>query len=275
MASPFPGMDPFLEDPRLLESFHNRFIGVLDELISARVRPHFYVEEQSSVYIVELGAQPRPPVKPDVYLVDAGRATGVGTVAVAERPVTQPLVVTARFPQELRQRYLEIRDGRNHTVVAVLELLSPTNKAAGTAGREAFLRKRRDLLAAPVHWLEIDLLRAGERPDEVAGQSDYYALLKRAEATDEFAVWYWNLRDLLPVIAVPLTAEFPDVVVDLQAAFATTYARYYAERLDYRDAPPAPRLQPADLAWVTACLAAWRTSATEQANKRRGLPVAP
>ena len=166
----------------------------------------------------------------------------------------------ARFPTELRQRYLEVRDGRNHAVVAVLELLSPTNKAAGTAGREAFLRKRRDLLTAPVHWLEIDLLRAGERPDEVAGQSDYYALLKRAEAMDEFDVWYCNLRDPLPVITVPLTADFPEVAVDLQGVLDTTYARYYADRLDYRDAPPPPRLQPADLAWATDRLAAWRGS---------------
>ena len=264
MASPFPGMDPYLEDPRLWESFHNRYIGVLDELLSARVRPHFYVEERSSIYIVDVGAQPRPPVKPDVYLVDAGRAAGPPPAAVAERPITQPLVVTARFPQELRQRYLEVRDSRNHVVVAVLEVLSPANKAAGTASREAFLRKRRDLVAAPVHWLEIDLLRAGERPDEVAGQSDYYALLKRAEATDEFAVWYWDLRDPLPVIAVPLTAGYPEVAIDLQGAFATTYERYYAERLEYRDGPPPPRLQPADLAWVTGCLAAWRAAAAER-----------
>src|SRR5215213_1758137 len=124
--------------------------------------------------------------------------------------------------------------------------------------------RRRDLMAAPVHWVEIDLLRAGERPDEVAGQSDYYALLKRAEATDEFAVWYWNLRDPLPVIAVPLTAGYPEVAVDLQGVFATTYKRYYAERLEYRDVPPPPRLQPADLSWVTSCLAAWRASAAER-----------
>lgn len=256
MPSPFPGMDPFLEDPRLWESFHNRYIAALDEALSARVRPHFYVEEQSSVYIVELGALSRPPVKPDVYLVDAERPPPGGPTVVAERPVTRPVRVTARFPEELRQRYLEVRDSRNHRVVSVLEVLSPTNKAAGTVGREAFLRKRRDLMAAPIHWIEIDLLRAGERPPEVAGLSDYYALLKRAEAADEFAVWYWDLRDSLPVIAVPLTADRPDAVLDLQDVLARTYARFYAERLEYRDAPPFPRLQPADAAWVAARLAA-------------------
>jgi hypothetical protein len=81
-------MDPLLEDPRLWESFHNRYIGVLDEVLSAGVRPHFYVEEQSSVYIVELGAHSRPPVEPDVYLVDAGRAAGGEPAAPAERPIT-------------------------------------------------------------------------------------------------------------------------------------------------------------------------------------------
>jgi hypothetical protein len=264
MASPFPGMDPFLEDPRLWESFHNRFIGVLDELLSAHVRPHFYVEEQSSDYIVDLGAQPRPQVKPDVYLVDAGRTPSTGATAVAERPATPPFVVKARFPEELRQRYLEVRDSRNHTVVAVLELLSPANKAAGTNGREAFLRKRRDLMAAPAHWLEIDLLRAGERPDEVVGQSDYYALLKRAEIADEFEVWYINLRDPLPVFTVPLTTGFPEVTLDLQSAFATTYDRYYAERLEYHETPPPPRHQPADLAWIVGRLEAWRASGSER-----------
>lgn len=134
-------------------------------------------------------------------------------------------MVTARFPEELRQRYLEVRDSRNHTVVAVLEVPSPTNKAAGTAGREAFMRKRRDLMATPAHWVEINLLRAGERPDEVVGRSDYYALLKHGEAVDEFAVWYWNLRDSFPVIAIPLIAGFPDALIDLQEVFATTYGR--------------------------------------------------
>ena len=256
-TSPFPGMDPFLEDPRLWESFHNRYIGALDEALSAQVRPDFYVEEQSSVYIVDPGVSPRPPVKPDVYLVDAERALGGGATVVADRPITPPVRVTARFPEELRQRYLEVRDGRNHAVVAVIEVLSPTNKAAGTGGRETFLRKRRDLMAAPVHWIELDLLRLGERPPEVAGMSDYYALLKRAETTDEFAVWYWDLRDSLPVIAVPLTGDRPDAVLDLQDAFARTYGRFYAERLAYREAPPSPRLQPADEAWVVSRLAAW------------------
>jgi hypothetical protein len=178
----------------------------------------------------------------------------------AERPITQPTIVTARFPEEIRQRYLEIRDARNHTVVAVIEVLSPTNKVASGPGHDAFGRKRRDVMASPVHWLEIDLLRAGERPAEVAGQGDYYALLKRGDKAAEFALWHANLRDLLPVVAVPLTGDFADVALDLQAAFTTTYDRYYIDRLDYTGAPPLPRFKPADVAWIDAQLRAWRSN---------------
>ena len=115
-------------------------------------------------------------------------------------------------------------------------------------------------MAAPLHWLEIDLLRAGERPEEVAGRSDYYALLKRAGTASEFAVWFFNLRAPLPVIAVPLAAGFAAVALDVQEALARTYERYYAERMDYRDAPPLPRLPPADAAWVDERLQAWRAT---------------
>jgi hypothetical protein len=66
------------------------------------------------------------------------------------------------------------------------------------------------------------------------------------------------------VISVPLTAEHPAVAIDLQGAFATTYERYYAARLEYREPPPSPRLQPADLAWVNSRLAAWRAPTTDR-----------
>jgi hypothetical protein len=255
-------MDPYLEDTALWEGFHNRFIGMLDEMLSARVPPQFYVEDQSSDYIVAPNEIGRPPLRPDVYLVAMGPATSSSAVAVADRPITRPAVVTARYPEELRQRYLEVRDRLNHTVVAVLELLSPTNKSAGTASREAFVRKRFDMMAAPVHWIEIDLLRAGERPPEVAGRGDYYALLKRSGVTTDFAVWDCNLRDPLPVIAVPLTDEYPDVAIDLQEALSRTYARYYARRMTYQGLPPPPPLQPADAAWLDACIQRWRDAGT-------------
>jgi hypothetical protein len=258
MPSPFPGMDPYLEDPRLWVSVHNRLISLIDDALTARVRPHFYVEQQSAVYIVEPGSLPRPPIMPDVYLVETGRPRDVTqSTLVAERPITTPTIMSARFPEEIRQRFLEIRDATSHAVVTVIEILSPTNKAAGASGRRSFVDKRRDVMSSPVHWLEIDLLRAGERPEQVEGLSDYYALLKRG-GDSKFEIWFWNLRDPAPVIAVPLTPSFPDMALDLQATLTAMFDRYYADRMDYGTPPPLPRLLPADAAWVEQQVGAWR-----------------
>jgi hypothetical protein len=108
------------------------------------------------------------------------------------------------------------------------------------------------------HWIEIDLLRAGERPPEVAGQSDYYALLRRGNGGGRLEVWYVDLRDPLPRITVPLRDPYPDAVLDLQAALATVYARArYADDVDYTRVIPPPPLRPADAAWAAQCLASW------------------
>lgn len=280
MPSPFPGMDPYLEDPNRWESFHSCYIAVLHEMLQSRVRPHFVVQQQTAVYLIEPGGDPRdrPPIKPDIFVVAPEPApetpiaerTGART-AVIEQTITEPQILSVRYPAEIRQRYLEIRDRATWTIVAMIELLSPTNKDRRGGGLAQFDRKRRDVMASPVHWLEIDLLRAGERPYEVTGdvtrQSDYYALLQRGRGAPMtpapqmgermLHAWFFDVRDLLPVVAVPLRPPFPDVALDLQAALATVYARYYEGLVDYAR-PVVPPLPPADAAWADDRVRAWR-----------------
>jgi hypothetical protein len=107
-------------------------------------------------------------------------------------------------------------------------------------------------MAATTHWLVIDLLRAGERPPEVRGASDYYALLERAGA-HEAEVWPVSVHDPLPTIAVAVSPGQPDVPLDLQAIIEALFARYrYAELLDYRQPPPPPAFPLDDAAWLAA-----------------------
>src|SRR5437588_621738 len=62
---------------------------------------------------------------------------------------------------EVRQHYIEILDRyRDQKVVAVIELVSPSNKVAG-AGREAYLLKQQQVRGTEAHFIEIDLLRYG------------------------------------------------------------------------------------------------------------------
>jgi hypothetical protein len=248
-ASPFPGMDPFLEDNAEWPGLHARLIVALSDHLAEAVAPDFVVAIEQRVYI--LATDDRQQIVPDVYLVRAAEVQGYTTPAIAT-----PTLVEPAYETEIRDRYIEIRDRRNREVITTLELLSPFNKTPGHLGYGAFQQKRQQVMASPTNWLEIDLLRAGERPPEVAGKSDYYALLKRGNQPGPYEVWYFDLRDLLPTIAVPLLPPLPDVALDLQAAFTAVYQRArYGDSLDYSQPAPPPPLRPADLAWVNGRVA--------------------
>lgn len=262
MPSPFPGMDPFLEDPIEWGGVHSRLINSISDYLADIVSPHFFVKIEERVYIITPDDPDKRPIVPDVYAVTGQR---VEQPTVMTGVITAPTLVEPLYDVEIRDRYIEIVDARNREVVTTIEVVSPFNKAPGTQGREAFLRKRKTVMASKVHWIEIDLLRAGERPPEVAGKSDYYALLKRGGAPGPFEVWYFDLRDRMPTIAVPLRPPFEDVPLDLQPVFDDVYARgHYAESTDYSGDPPPPRLQPADAAWAKEQVQQWLSAPGEK-----------
>jgi hypothetical protein len=248
-------MDPYLEAPALWGGVHTRLITAIGDDLADRLAPRFIVDIETRVYIVTSDEPTRRPIVPDVYVVRGPRdGAGGGAAAV----ITPPRLVQPLFDLEVRERAVTIRDAANREVVAAIEVLSPFNKTAGSAGREAFLRKRQAVLASPAAWIEVDLLRAGERPAEVSGQSDYYALLHRGGVTDAFEVWPIDLRDRLPTIAVPLRPPEDDAPLDLQALLDGVYRRgHYADSLDYAAAPAPPRLRPADAAWAEGRVREW------------------
>lgn len=259
MQSPFPGMDPYLEDAAVWSSVHVRLINAISDYLSPRVLPNFFVDIQQHVYIVTPDDFPDSLIVPDIYVVHTpkeGAAAAVGAI-------TPPTLIEPVYEVEIRTQSIAIRDRQNRAVVTVIELLSPFNKAAGTQGERAFQEKRRKVMASDAHWIEIDLLRGGARPREVAGKSDYYALLKRSDHLIPYEVWYFDLRDPLPTIAVPLREPFDDVPLDLQTVFADMYRRaHYAESIDYTGVVPLPRLKPAEASWVRQQVETWQQTRT-------------
>lgn len=252
MLSPFPGMDPFLEAPSEWGGVHHWLISLMSEQLSNLVTPDFIVKIEERIYFIL-------PQTHELMLIPASRpleATKINTF-----PTISPAIVVERENKEtFRLQYLTIRDSHKREVVTTIELLSPFNKARGTKGRRDFLRKRKQGLNSNSHWVEIDLLRAGERPAEVSNKSDYYALLKRQNSDFDFAVWYFDLRDVMPTIAVPLTPAYSDVPLDLQRAFNEMYRRaHYANSLDYSSPVPLPNLRPADTVWLKNQILAWQT----------------
>ncbi len=50
MPSPFPGMDPYLEDPGLWPDVHHGLISEMQANLNAHVRPKYYVRVEERVY---------------------------------------------------------------------------------------------------------------------------------------------------------------------------------------------------------------------------------
>jgi hypothetical protein len=270
--SPFPGMDPFLEDPAEWSGVHADLITSIRTQLAAEVIPNYRVKIEQRVYLVQPGEESkRRAIVPDVYIVE--RPTSEGAALSVAGGIAPATMIEPLFDLEIRERYIEIRDNRNQEIVTIIELLSPANKSAVGPGYEAFRQKRKQVLASQTHWIEIDLLHAGERLPAVAGESDYYALLKRV-GEYRYAVWYFDLRDRMPTIAVPLRPPDEDVALDLQAAFEDAYARgYYGESIDYDpERVPLPRLRAADAAWIKARIEAWKTTEEEINGEERTLP---
>ena len=258
LSSPFPGMDPYLEDPTEWQSVHFQLIARISDLLSEAVAPHYFVRVDQRVYVTTPGDVDRRTIEPDVYLLRQAAAP-YQTTAAPSGVTPFLLVQPAESDPEIRDRFIEIRYARNHEVVTTIELLSPFNKRRGSQRFSAFQQKRQNVMASQTHWVEIDLLRAGSRPQEVMEKSDYYALLKRSDQSRSLAVWFFNLQDRMPTIAIPLRPPHADVPLDLQAVWDEMYRRArYAYSIDYSQPIPPPPLRPDDRLWAEERIQAWQ-----------------
>ncbi len=262
MRSPFPGMDPFLEAPDLWPDVHTELISGMRSVLADILSPRFVVAvEQRLIVAEEDSPTPIGAIVPDLAVVTPARP---GVTAPLDANYTAPTLIEPLPEPELRERFIEIRDARTRRVVTIIELLSPANKTPGTPSAVAFARKRSVVFESRTHWIEIDLLRAGERFEATAGRSDYCVLLKRA--TDyRYEAWFIDLRDPLPTIVVPTTEDFGVVTLNLQQVFETAYARaHYADSVDYARPVPPPPLPPADAVWVREQVRRWMEARAPQ-----------
>jgi len=252
MPSPFPGMDPFLENPAYWLDFHSRFVNCWCEAIADVLPPNYEASLGERVYLVEHDPEARKLGFPNVAVSRAepcapAEATPGSGVATLE-PVTIPLTIL----EGPRESYIEILHRPDRALVTSLELLSPANKEQ--PGRTEYLAKRRALLYQQVHVVELDLLVGGRRLplERPLPPADYYYLVSRVEERPNCQVYYWGLRQLLASLPVPLRMPDPDVWIDLAAVFATAYERgRFGRRIDYR-APVPISCRDEDNAWIRA-----------------------
>ncbi len=248
MPSPFPGMDPYLENPGLWPDVHHNLISAIQGLLSAQLRPNYLVRVADRAYIAD---EANETFSPRLRIPDVEVAARPGWEEVPFSPgsdasqlqLAEPVIATTWFDEEVREAFLKIIARESRDVIAVIEILSPANKAAGSAGRESFEKKRREIMYSPSHWVEIDLLR-GKRTVRVpkkAGPNEYMVHVSKSGQRPQGLLYPIRLQRRLPVIPVPLKPEDPDARLDLQAVLDAAYdnANYDLE-IDYRNEPNPP-----------------------------------
>jgi hypothetical protein len=152
-------------------------------------------------------------------------------------------------PEEVTEKWVEIRSLDDDSIVTWIEVLSPRNKR-GT-GRQRYLAKRASLIERPVHIVEVDLLLCG-RPlpmQRSLPEQRLYAFVSRAERRPQSEVYSWDLRDRLPAVPVPLRQPDPDVLLDLAAAYNSAYKDGRWTHFLRRQGQLEPQLSQADLEW--------------------------
>ncbi len=115
------------------------------------------------------------------------------TAALAD--VVPPIPMRPFIEEEFRETFVEVLDAEDdNRPVTCIEVLSPSNKARGTEGRELYLRNRHGLLLGEANLVEIDLLRDGQRmPMLTPGRHPLTRFSYRGRGRSG-AVWCGRLR---------------------------------------------------------------------------------
>lgn len=246
MPSPFPGMNPYLEQEDVWSDFHNRFIPAAADELGFQVQPAYIVKIDQNVFVEEPDEEPHVLGRPDVFVAeDGGQRAAPGAVALAKPSRARILPA----PLAEKDVFIEIRDAKDRKLITAIELLSPSNKEHG-ATREQYLSKRNTYLRSGVHLVEIDLLRGGPRmPLAPRPGGDYCIVVSRVEDRPEADVWSVGLREPLPRIPIPLRAGDADAHLDLQGLLHRVYDAAGYEHYMYRS-DPMPALVPSDREWT-------------------------
>ena len=264
-TNPFPGMNPYLERPDWWPEVHTSIIVGLRDFLAPRLQPDYAVQIEQRVYVAadpDAGGGPPRFRIPDAMVLSHTAASlnapndrNERGVAVAEPPPGAAAVSVALPAAELeRQRYLQVLRVATMEVVAVIELLSPSNKLGD--GRREYLGKRAEVKNSTAHLVEIDLLRAGP-PLPVIGDVPhgcYRIMVANGRLRPRADLYAFGIGEAIPEFALPLAKGSAGVSVDLNSAVRHVYSHgSYNMLIDYRQ-DPEPPLSDDDRAWVDSLL---------------------
>jgi len=221
MPSPFPGMDPYLEEEKLWPAFQHQLVSCLYQILLPG-------------------------------LIDRYRAR-VGQRHYA----TEQALFTSVVREEHVEEFIEIRQRSDGRLVTLVDLVSPTNKTT-SCGRQAYLKKRNESKAAGTSLVEIDLVLQGQPMLDYSRDGlpdwDYAVTVTRSTQPERYEIYTATLQKRLPRFRLPLAADDRDTVLDMHAAFTRCYDQgNFAAKIDYRRDPPT-KLAEENRKWVSELL---------------------
>jgi hypothetical protein len=259
MKSPFPGMDPYIEECGVWADFHDALIHEIRRGLARAVPERYLVRtaERSYLVLVESEGKNSRPFVPDVSIVTApGRKkpSRKGGTAVAEPAgAVGPVTMRAFIDERHRETFVEVYEtDPEQRLVTTVEVLSPSNKQPGTPGWDLYQRKRQSLLLGDVNLVEIDLLRGGRRMPMLDPWPDspYVLLVAKAGKPQLCQAWPVHFRWPLPPLPVPLAKPDDPVMLSLQPLIDVLYEESrYDRNIDYTR-PLTPPLAAEETGWL-------------------------
>ena len=256
MKSPFPGMDPYLEQHWL--DIHSRLVVYASDQLQESLPTDLVARVEERVYLEREG-EPDRSIFPDVRVIERVRSETTAVAVQDDIELATPVIVQFR-DEPITERFIEIRDARSgNRVVTVIEFISPTNKMPGE-GFDLYRKKQKELEAAQVSLVEIDLLLAGKRVLSVPlnrikfrDRTRYQAIVRRGWEWHKAEVYPLPLHKRLPAIPIPLRKTDQDARLNLQALLDLCYQKGRYDSIDYQEDPDPP-LEGSDAEWADALL---------------------
>jgi hypothetical protein len=214
-------MDPFLEDEKIWPPFQHHLVACLYQTLLPG-------------------------------LVDRYRAR-VGH----RRYTTEQALFTSIIREDHEEEFIEIRQRNDNRLVTLVDVVSPANKTT-TAGRQAYLDKRKEAKNAGASLVEIDLVMQGQPMLDYSREGlpdwDHAVTVTRATQPERYEIYTATLQKKLPKFRLPLAADDRDTVLDLQSTFARCFDQgNFAGQIDYKRDPPT-RLDEDDRRWLDQLL---------------------
>ncbi len=102
---------------------------------------------EERIYISDENDPGRKAIIPELKIIDTGFSEcPLNSMRGESITVVEPLILTTLIEDEIHEARLEVIDSQQHTVVTVIELLSPTHKIVGSRGRASYEQKRQEVM---------------------------------------------------------------------------------------------------------------------------------